>query len=92
MDGFAEGDLVLHNKGWREVAVLSAGEAQQASLPAGVPPSALLGALGMPGFTAWFGLTEIAPVAAGETVFISAAAGRGRERRRADRARRAAAG
>src|SRR4051812_22830623 len=42
-DGFAEGDLVLHSKGWREVAVLSASEAQRASLPAGVPPSALLG-------------------------------------------------
>src|SRR4051794_15656152 len=53
VDGFAEGDLVLHSKGWREVAVLSADEAQRASLPAGVPPSALLGALGMPGFTAW---------------------------------------
>jgi NADPH-dependent curcumin reductase CurA len=75
VDGFTEGDLVLHNKGWRELAVLDASEAQKASLPAGVPPSALLGALGMPGFTAWFGLTEIARVAAGETVFISAASG-----------------
>jgi NADPH-dependent curcumin reductase CurA len=75
VDGFAEGDLVLHQKGWREVAVLEAREAQRASLPAGVPPSALLGALGMPGMTAWVGLTLMAPVAAGETVFISAAAG-----------------
>ena len=44
-------------------------------VPDGVSPSALLGALGMPGMTAWIGVTEIAPVEAGETVFISAAAG-----------------
>ena len=44
-------------------------------MPDGVSPSALLGALGMPGMTAWIGVTEIAPVEAGETVFISAAAG-----------------
>jgi len=40
-----------------------------------VPESALLGALGMPGMTAWAGLTEIAPIREGETVFISAATG-----------------
>ena len=44
-------------------------------MPDGVPASALLGALGMPGLTAWVGVTDIAPVAAGETVFVSAAAG-----------------
>ena len=44
-------------------------------MPDGVSPSALLGALGMPGMTAWAGVTEIAPVEAGETVFVSAAAG-----------------
>jgi NADPH-dependent curcumin reductase CurA len=75
VEGFGEGDLVLHQKGWREVAVLRADEANRASLPAGVPESALLGALGMPGMTAWVGLTEIAPIRAGETVFVSAAAG-----------------
>ena len=44
-------------------------------MPDGVPASALLGALGMPGLTAWVGVTDIAPVAEGETVFVSAAAG-----------------
>lgn len=34
-----------------------------------------LGALGMPGFTAYFGLTEIGKISAGDTVVISAAAG-----------------
>ena len=48
---------------------------QRVELPDGVSPSAALGALGMPGLTAWVGLTDIAPVAEGETVFVSAAAG-----------------
>jgi NADPH-dependent curcumin reductase CurA len=70
-----EGSLVVHQAGWREVALVDPAKAQPGAVPEGVSPSALLGALGMPGMTAWTGLTEIAPVAAGETVFISAAAG-----------------
>jgi NADPH-dependent curcumin reductase CurA len=37
--------------------------------------STALGVLGMPGFTAWWGLREIGQPQAGETVFVSAAAG-----------------
>ena len=70
-----DGSVVVHQRGWREHAVLPEGEARRVSLPDGVAPSALLGALGMTGFTAWVGVTEIAPIAEGETVFISAAAG-----------------
>jgi NADPH-dependent curcumin reductase CurA len=40
-----------------------------------VPASAYLGVLGMPGLTAYVGLTRIAPVREGETVFVSGAAG-----------------
>ena len=40
-----------------------------------VPASAYLGVLGMPGMTAYVGLTRIAPVREGETVFVSGAAG-----------------
>jgi NADPH-dependent curcumin reductase CurA len=69
------GTLVVHYAGWREAAMLDAAHVRPASCPAGVSPSALLGALGMPGFTAWVGLTEIAPAEPGETVFVSAAAG-----------------
>ena len=77
---------MLHQKGWRELAVLSGDQARAGRrCPTGVPPSALLGALGMPGMTAWVGITEIAPVAAGETVFVSAAAGAVGQRRRAAR-------
>ena len=70
-----DGTLVLHGRGWREHALLPEGEVRRIDVPEGVSPSAFLGALGMPGMTAWVGLTEIAPVREGETVFISAATG-----------------
>ena len=69
------GELVVHDRGWREHALIPADRARPAPLPHGVSASALLGALGMPGMTAWVGVTEIAPVREGETVFVSAAAG-----------------
>ena len=70
-----DGSLVLHGRGWREHALVGEGEARRIDVPDGVSPSAFLGALGMPGMTAWVGLTEIAPIREGETVFISAATG-----------------
>ena len=69
------GELVVHDRGWREHAVVREDLVRPAPLPHGISPSALLGALGMPGMTAWVGVTEIAPVREGETVFVSAAAG-----------------
>jgi hypothetical protein len=40
-----------------------------------IPLSAYLGAVGMPGVTAWVGLTQIIAPKAGETVVVSAASG-----------------
>ena len=40
-----------------------------------IPLSAYLGALGMPGVTAWYGLTQIIAPKAGETLVVSAASG-----------------
>ena len=40
-----------------------------------IPLSAYLGAVGMPGVTAWYGLTQICEPKAGETVVVSAASG-----------------
>jgi NADPH-dependent curcumin reductase CurA len=73
-DGFAPGDTVLHQLGWREVAVLEARHARKvdASL---APPSAYLGVLGMPGLTAYVGLLDIAALKEGDIVFVSGAAG-----------------
>jgi len=70
-----EPGLVVNGAGWREAALVGAAHVRRVDLPDGVSPSAALGALGMPGLTAWVGLTDIAPVAEGETVFVSAAAG-----------------
>ncbi|MGK8208573.1 NADP-dependent oxidoreductase [Burkholderia cenocepacia] len=76
--GFVEGDLVQGLVGWQDYAVVPAGHAAQlVKLPAesGLPLPTLLGACGMSGQTAYYGLTEIAPVQPGETLIVSAAAG-----------------
>jgi NADPH-dependent curcumin reductase CurA len=55
----AEGDLVLHNLGWRDEAVLPARHAQKVSAVAGLSPSAYLGVLGMTALTAYVGLLDV---------------------------------
>ena len=72
--GFDEGDWVQHGLGWREWA-LSDGSGVRKVDPTGAPVSTSLGALGMPGFTAYYGLFELGRPEAGETVFVSGAAG-----------------
>ena len=69
-----EGEWVVHNLGWREWA-LSDGRGLLPVDPDLAPVSTALGVLGMPGFTAWYGMRELGRPAAGETVFVSAAAG-----------------
>jgi NADPH-dependent curcumin reductase CurA len=68
------GDVVLHQAGWREHALLPASQVRVVDATL-APASAYLGVLGMPGLTAYVGLTRIAPVAGGDTVFVSGAAG-----------------
>lgn len=70
-----EGALVLHGAGWRDVAVLDASAVSVVQPLPGLPPSLYLGALGMPGLTAWVGLFRMAGFRAGDTVFVSGAAG-----------------
>jgi NADPH-dependent curcumin reductase CurA len=73
-EGFAPGDLVLHSWGWRDEAVGPASAVT--NLPAiGAPKQRFLGHLGMPGMTAYFGLLDVAEAKAGDTLFVSAAAG-----------------
>lgn len=71
---FGEGDWVLHTLGWREWA-LSDGSGMRTIDPSVAPVSTALGVLGMPGFTAYYGLFELGRPKAGETVFVSGAAG-----------------
>jgi NADPH-dependent curcumin reductase CurA len=71
---FPVGTAVLHSLGWRTHAVGLAQAFRQIDV-VGVSPSAYLGVLGMPGFTAYVGLFTIGELEAGQTVFISSAAG-----------------
>ena len=71
----AAGEVVLHDKGWREFAVLDAGAVRAVDPEAAPTISAYLGALGMPGLTAYVGLLDIGAMRPGEVVFVSAAAG-----------------
>ena len=64
----------MHQLGWREWA-LSDGSGLRPIDPATAPVSTALGVLGMPGFTAWYGLFEIGRPQEGETIFVSGAAG-----------------
>lgn len=69
------GSLVLHGLGWREDAVLPADQVFVLPRRDDVSPSRYLGALGMPGRTAYAGLFRVAAFRPGDTVFVSAAAG-----------------
>ena len=72
--GFTPGDLVSSMFGWREAYDAPAAQLQKIDAQ-GLPPQAFLGVAGMPGMTAWGGLTQVAQVKAGDVVFVSAAAG-----------------
>ena len=71
---FAPGDLAASNLGWRDLALGPA--AAFMKLDPDVEHAAdYLGALGMPGHTAYVGLLDLGQPREGETVFVSAAAG-----------------
>lgn len=72
--GFKVGDKVVGGFGWRLFAV-SDGTGVMKVDDARVPLSAYLGAVGMPGVTAWYGLNRICAPKPGETVVVSAASG-----------------
>ncbi len=72
--GFAPGDIVVGPRGW--ATHLAAPAKAVVKLPRnGAPLSNYLGVLGMPGTTAYSGMTDIGQPKAGETVVISAASG-----------------
>jgi NADPH-dependent curcumin reductase CurA len=70
---FKPGDAVTSSFGWREYFVASPDDLHHVSRDI-QPLSVYLGALGMTGMTAWAGL-HLVEVKAGETIFISGAAG-----------------
>jgi NADPH-dependent curcumin reductase len=72
--GFAPGDLVVGTRGWQTHSLASAQHLVRLD-PKGPPISTYLGVLGMPGVTAYSGLTDIGQPKRGETVVVSAASG-----------------
>lgn len=71
---FAVGDRVMGMLGWQLYGKDDGGMIRKVDTSR-VPLSAYLGAVGMPGATAWYGLNRIIAPRAGETVVVSAASG-----------------
>ena len=74
---FQPGDQVVGMGGWQLFSVADANQpgALRKVDTAHVPLSYYLGAVGMPGVTAWYGLLKIIEPKAGETMVVSAATG-----------------
>jgi len=74
---FAVGDKVVGMGGWQEYSVVNGDDlgALRKVDTTHIPLSAYLGAVGMPGVTAWYGLVKIIEPKAGETMVVSAATG-----------------
>ena len=72
---FKPGDQVNHFNGWREWFVSNGADLQAVTPPPGVGVQSFLGALGMPGLTAYAGLLKVGALKDGERVFVSAASG-----------------
>jgi hypothetical protein len=72
--GYAEGDILLAQTGWRTHALSDRADLRKLD-PAVAPITTGLGVLGMPGFTAYGGLRVIGKPAPGETVVVAAASG-----------------
>lgn len=73
--GFAVGDVVVGPRGWQSHCVSDGARLVKIDRSHRAPLSAYLGVLGMPGATAYAGVTEILKPKAGETVVVSAASG-----------------
>ena len=74
---FAVGDKAVGMGGWQQYSVVDAEQfgALRKVDTTRIPLSAYLGAVGMPGVTAWYGLVKIIEPKPGQTMVVSAAAG-----------------
>ncbi|HYP58187.1 MAG TPA: NADP-dependent oxidoreductase [Beijerinckia sp.] len=71
---FAPGDRVAGMGGWQLYAISDGGDLRKTG-SAAIPIQAYLGALGMPGVTAWYGVKQIIVPKPDETIVVSAATG-----------------
>jgi NADPH-dependent curcumin reductase CurA len=69
------GDKVFHTLGWRDESVGPAKSFSKLPVEADLSDDLWLGLMGMAGATAYFGLIDVTQPKAGETLFVSAAAG-----------------
>ena len=76
-ENYQPGDTVVGMGGWQTYSVVNANEpgSIRKVSTTHIPASAYLGPVGMPGVTAWMGLTQICKPKAGETLVVSAASG-----------------
>ncbi len=73
---FAVGDLVQSTGGWQDFHIAEpSGPLGLSKVPVGVPPTWMLGVLGVTGLTAYFGLLDLGTPKPGDTVLVSGAAG-----------------
>jgi NADPH-dependent curcumin reductase CurA len=74
---YKPGDHVVGYGGWQEYSIVDGGQPGMLRKvdTKHVPLSAYLGAVGMPGVTAWYGLMKICQPKAGQTIVVSAASG-----------------
>jgi len=74
---YKEGDHVSGLTGWQDYCIADEGLRAMSVLPKGLPVDlpVMLGACGMTGLTAYFGLLDLGRPKPGETVVVSAAAG-----------------
>jgi len=74
---YAAGDKVVGMGGWQQYSVVDGNQIGMMRKvdTTHVPLSAYLGAVGMPGVTAWYGLVKLCMPKAGETIVVSAASG-----------------
>ena len=74
--GFAPGDIVHGHAGWEDFSITDGtGFTPTYRVPPGIPPNWAVGALGLTGLVAYFGVHEVARPKAGETIVLSGAAG-----------------
>jgi NADPH-dependent curcumin reductase len=73
---FSVGDTVVGMGGWQQLQLVDQPRGALRKVDASrIPESAYLGAVGMPGVTAWYGLVKIIDPTPGQTVVVSAASG-----------------
>lgn len=72
--GLVPGDLITAHSGWRGHAVIAGSQAVKVDTR-GLSPTLALGVLGMPGLTAYAGVTRMSDIEPGDIYVVSAASG-----------------